>query len=1076
MKIKRSTIIISLLAVSCLVAALYLAPYLLERLFDLDTYKAEILAQVEKNLNRKVLYEKGEFTLINGPAFSFTSVTVSEKDNSSNFVTAGRVTINVSLFHLMEGDIVLSELKLEKPSMTLVRYPSGELNISDLLTEKRQGTNLNIRKILLSAATIHFSDLTTTHQGSKVTLSETDLKLDHLVRGKKSDINMSGTILTAGMKSPVSIDGTFRIPAEKSPLDTPEFNLKLQADNLMPGHFWSYYSHYLPFKKISGMFDLDLTMKGTLAAFTSAGEIQVSGLRFEYPQVFHSVLTPVKLHIGYTLERTPTAVKVNSISVKVDNLKVKGSCDILDIHTSDPRITAKATTSTFRLEEFRGYIPYGIIVKDTADFIEQHIMGGVFRLDEGSLDGRISQILHMEKDPNYNILHILARVEQGLVTYGDSVPSFNSIKGGLEMKGKDFILHGVKARFGTSPFTLEGRITDYPLVTPCTYPFTMVMKPMQQEISWLMGASRGKALGFSGDSTLNLSGSGYTSRYTLSGDWDLSTAAYSYADLINKPAGRSNSASFSGVLTKEEMKLTSLRYTLSPLVLSMAANYRYAGSNWLGMDLKTNRFTLQEIAPMIPMASRYQPTGILQATLTGESSTGDPADLTWKGNMAMAGCSFKPPAQIKQVSALNGTLRFSGSLLETSQLSVAIGSSTIQGKGSMSGFRNPSINLTFSSRLLDPVDLGLVSPIQGMKISNLAGTISLKENDLQIAALSGQINKTVIALKGSIRNLTKGPNADISLTSPYLDVDDILLLTALKQEKGSSSGPPPTVKASIAAESVHALGIPFEKFKGSLLLENKILYIQPLEALLAGGKLTGNVRVDTGQSGPGRRIQTVCRLENASAEKLMHALGVEKSEIRGTVNFQGEISAKGDSSAEIKKSALGTAKIRIEDGSLKRLSTLSKIFSILNVSQLMKFQLPDMVKGGMPFNKLTGNFAIKDGIVSTSDLYMDSDAINMSAVGSYNLYKDELDTTVGAKPLQTIDKVVSHIPIVGWVLTGKDKSLVTAYFEVKGKLDNPEVKAIPVKGMAKGVFDIFRRIFELPARLITDTGEVIVGK
>jgi hypothetical protein len=30
--------------------------------------------------------------------------------------------------------------------------------------------------------------------------------------------------------------------------------------------------------------------------------------------------------------------------------------------------------------------------------------------------------------------------------------------------------------------------------------------------------------------------------------------------------------------------------------------------------------------------------------------------------------------------------------------------------------------------------------------------------------------------------------------------------------------------------------------------------------------------------------------------------------------------------------------------------------------------------------------------------------------------------------------------------------------------------------MAKGVFDIFKRIFQLPAKLITNTGEVIIGK
>ena len=130
----------------------------------------------------------------------------------------------------------------------------------------------------------------------------------------------------------------------------------------------------------------------------------------------------------------------------------------------------------------------------------------------------------------------------------------------------------------------------------------------------------------------------------------------------------------------------------------------------------------------------------------------------------------------------------------------------------------------------------------------------------------------------------------------------------------------------------------------------------------------------------------------------------------------------------------------------------------------------------MPYNKITGDFAIKDGSASTQNLYLDSDAINLSAVGRLDLMKNELDLTIGVKPLQTVDKVVSRIPIVGWVLTGKDRSLITTYFEAKGRMEDPRVTAVPVKSLAKGVLNIFQRVFQLPGRLITDTGEVIIGK
>ena len=136
-------------------------------------------------------------------------------------------------------------------------------------------------------------------------------------------------------------------------------------------------------------------------------------------------------------------------------------------------------------------------------------------------------------------------------------------------------------------------------------------------------------------------------------------------------------------------------------------------------------------------------------------------------------------------------------------------------------------------------------------------------------------------------------------------------------------------------------------------------------------------------------------------------------------------------------------KFRLEDGSLRRFPTLSKIFSILNVSQLLKLQLPDMVSGGMPYNHIAGSLSIREGIVSTKDLFLDGNAMNISCVGKIDMTKEEIDATFGVQPLQTVDKVVSHIPIVGWILTGKNKTLVTAYFEAKGKLMIPRSPQFP---------------------------------
>ena len=1075
MNISRKKILILIALLVIIVVAAGGVTIILDKLHHLDSYKAQILTEVEKALNRRVLYDRGEFSLQFGPSFTFTKVIVKEKDGSTNFIAAERLTFKIALLPLLEKKLSFKGIVLDRPDIALSRDSKGVYSISDLLETKKTDVSLQLKGIRLKKGIIRFRDMAISAAGVATTLEDVDLSVSNMTRGKECDVKLAAVLGGGNKKSSFSLAGTAKLAKKDKPLSETSLKAKIVAKSLDVAPFWPYYSSYVPFQKILGRFDMDSTFNGSFSSFTSKGELRVAGLRFSYPQVFHAVLTPRDVHLHYAMELTKQDVSVKSLNLTIDGLNVKGSCAVRDIHSGDPRIVAQATTSQFRLEDFGKYIPYGIIVKDTADFIEQHIKGGTYRLDDGRLDGRISQILHMELGQNYNILFIKGRVERGLVSFGPQVPSFNTIKGKLEMRGKDFNLLHMSGNFGSSPFTLEGKITDYPLNTPSSYPFTMKMTPRQGEVAWLLGRERGQKLAFNGDSALNLSGTGFTSGYNLSGDWNLTSAAYSFPDLISKPAGRNNTISFKGSINKLEARVSACLYSLPPMMLAASADYRFTGKNLLDLGIKTNLFPVNEIAPMLPRIRQYQPSGRIQAAVNGTGSGADLVNLSWGGDVSFSGFSCKPSASVKTVSNMTGTIHFKGDSLETSQLSARLGDSTIYGKGSMTGFKNPTLNLAFSSPSLAMSDLGLHAPQKEVKVEKLQGNISLKDNNLLIKSLSGQINNSRITLNGTVMDV-ENPKIDIAVTAPHLEIDDILLLTQLEQ--GGAKGKPPAgirLKASIQANSGKYKDIEFAHLKTVAMLEEKILYLQPLELSAFGGHVSGKGRFDFGSNGS-PRYQVSFNLDKVSAEKVAHAVGIKKQEIIGELSMEGELTAKGKTGADIKQTALGSVKFTIEDGSLRRFATLSKIFSLLNVSQLLKLQLPDMVSGGMPFNAITGSIAIRDGIVSSDDLFVDSDAMNISAVGKLDMVKEELDATIGVQPLQTVDRVVSRIPIVGWILTGKDRTLITAYFEAKGKVDDPKVSAIPVKSMAKGVFDIFKRVFELPGKLFTDTGEVIIGK
>lgn len=1074
---KRIYIKLSGLFFLFLTAAMIGLAVFLPRLIDVNAYRDDIITTLEKSLNRKVTFASGEFSLRFGPSFIFDNVTVKERDDSNDFIKAERITIHLALLPLLEKKIVLTELKLEGTEVNLVRGRDKKLNIDDLLKPQPDSAEISFKKIQIKNGVLKWRDMAVQKEDFTATLKGINIVLDKISRGHKGNFKISCELATAaGTSSLVSLNGTAKLPEGAASLLETEFNAETDIENADAGLFWPYYGRHIPFGNPGGRLSLASSFKGKLREFSAKGKLRLNGVAITWPTIFRHTVNPRSAQLDYEFKLDKNSIDMPTLLFSAEGFKVKGDCKLLDINSPDLRIIANATTETFRLEELRQWIPYGIIADDVADYIEEHITGGLFKLEIGKLDGRISQITHMEKDTNYNVLHIKGTVEKGIVSYGKNVPAFNNIKAGLEMLGKDFILSNVNARFGDSPFTMEGRITDYPLDTPCQYPFKMQMVPCPAEVAWLSKIVGTSKLEFSGNSTLNLTGGGFISAYRLGGEWELRQAAYSFPGAIRKLSGSSNHLTFSSVIGPAETKLTSLTYTLSPLALSATATLKYGNQPHLGFELQTNRFQLNEKLPILAMWQQYHPKGRVQAHIIGKGNPEDFAAMDYSGAIFLNSFSLQPGENLKPVSNINGNISFKGSSLETSSINVLYGSSMLNVKGRIKNFKNREAEINLSSPQFFLRDAKLAQPTADTSIRRMSASMILQDNKYTIQSFSGMINTSNFNISGSYIN-NRTPEADLTITSGNLDIDDLLLLGKMGEldDNGQDrqTGPQLNLKLSLAVEAGKYDKLSFSKLHANISRDSGVIYLQNLDALLVGGRIAAKGRIAPGGA-QGTRYDLNFNLEHINADHFFQALDVTR-EVTGALNLTGDITARGNNLTEVKKTALGNVRLRLSNGSLRKFNVLSKVFSILNISQLLKLQLPDMVSGGMPFNQIKGSISIKDGIASSEDLFISSDAINMSIIGKTDIVKEELDLAIGVQPLQTVDKIVNRIPVVGWLLTGKDKSVLTAYFEAKGKWSDPKVTAIPVKSMAKGAFNVFRRVFELPVRLFTDTGEVILG-
>ncbi len=105
---------------------------------------------------------------------------------------------------------------------------------------------------------------------------------------------------------------------------------------------------------------------------------------------------------------------------------------------------------------------------------------------------------------------------------------------------------------------------------------------------------------------------------------------------------------------------------------------------------------------------------------------------------------------------------------------------------------------------------------------------------------------------------------------------------------------------------------------------------------------------------------------------------------------------------------------------------------------------------------------------AAQDLKIESDAMNQSYLGELNLVNKTADFSVAIHPLGTVDKIVSHVPIAGWLLTGEDKALLTAHFSVKGKIGDYTINAMPLETLTEPTIGLLRRTLGLPFKLFED--------
>ncbi|MEW6374773.1 MAG: AsmA-like C-terminal domain-containing protein [Thermodesulfobacteriota bacterium] len=370
----------------------------------------------------------------------------------------------------------------------------------------------------------------------------------------------------------------------------------------------------------------------------------------------------------------------------------------------------------------------------------------------------------------------------------------------------------------------------------------------------------------------------------------------------------------------------------------------------------------------------------------------------------------------------------------------------------------------------------------------IEGSFLLSSEQVRFDGLKGKMGDSPLTVSGAISRTSSsysphrsskagepspesGRGLSLQIYSPQLDLDPFFpkkektIPTSFEKMKDWLSKWSFDGKVNIDQGRIR--GFDFQGLKAEMkTVEGKLLF-RPFQFKADGGDLWGEGWVQPTERGI--RFEIKPRLSNMEAKAFLRTIfqkgKEEKVMVTGRVHINKvELRGEGEDFQKVKESLNGGLRLELENGVIERFNILAKIFSILNVSQLLRGRFPDLATKGLPYHQIIGNLHVKDGIASTEDLVLDSDAMRITFFGKVDLGKNLIDAKIGIHPLVTIDMVLSNVPVAGYILTGKDKAFLSYVYEVKGNLDDPKIEAIPIKSLGGGFIGIVKRLLETPLR------------
>ncbi len=196
-------------------------------------------------------------------------------------------------------------------------------------------------------------------------------------------------------------------------------------------------------------------------------------------------------------------------------------------------------------------------------------------------------------------------------------------------------------------------------------------------------------------------------------------------------------------------------------------------------------------------------------------------------------------------------------------------------------------------------------------------------------------------------------------------------------------------------------------------------------------------------------------------QEILPCLGSKQSLIEGDVLL--DVNFEGNKNTWLS----GHANIYSKKGYIHRLALLSKIFSVINITDLFKETgLQDAATEGFAYSSIEIETQVEDNNLIINKAVIRGDGLNLFARGKMDLKNYNADITILISPFKSLDAIVTKVPIVGRVIGGENATIITIPVSITGNIRDPQVKILKASAVGEGIINLVNDIIRLPYFII----------